>query len=94
MPKNSWREATGFNHRSTDIKSAGTWMNNMLGSGAESSLHRRKVGGGQLGSGVKMHPYEQDFRFFSRWPRRMNYNAYLWRATLRPARGRGWGRTG
>jgi hypothetical protein len=48
MPKNSWREATGFNHRSTDIKSAGARMNNMRDSGAKSSLHRRKVGGGDL----------------------------------------------
>jgi hypothetical protein len=33
------------NHRSTDIKSAGAWMNNTPGSGAKSSHHRHKVGG-------------------------------------------------
>jgi hypothetical protein len=46
MLKDSWQEAAGFNHRSTDVKSAGAWMNNMPGSGAKSPLHRRKVGGG------------------------------------------------
>jgi len=45
-PGNSWQEATGFNHRSTDVKSAGARPNNMPDSGAESPLHRRKVGGG------------------------------------------------
>jgi len=45
---NSRQEATGFNHRSTDLKSAGAWMNSMPGSGAESPLHRHKVGGGSL----------------------------------------------
>jgi hypothetical protein len=45
---NSRQEATGFNHRSTDLKSAGAWMNSMPGSGAESLLHRREVGGGSL----------------------------------------------
>jgi len=46
--KNSWQEARDFNHRSTDIKSAGARMDHKPGSGAKSSLHRRKVGGGNL----------------------------------------------
>jgi hypothetical protein len=56
-PKNSWQEATGFNHRSTDIKSAGAWMNNMVGSGAESLLHRRKVGGGSWVTESRCAPF-------------------------------------
>ena len=52
-PKNSWQEARGFNHRSTDIKSAGARMSNMPDSGAKSSLHRRKVGGGNLAAGSR-----------------------------------------
>ena len=47
-PRNSWQETRGFNHRSTDIKSEGARMNNMADSGAKSSLHRHKVGGGDL----------------------------------------------
>jgi len=34
-----------FNHRSTDMKSAGARINHMPRPGAKSRIHRRKVGG-------------------------------------------------
>ena len=63
-PKNSWGETTGFNHRSTDIKSAGARMNNMPDSGAKSSLHRRKVGGGDLVAESRCAPARPRSIFF------------------------------
>jgi hypothetical protein len=65
MLKDSWQEAAGFNHRSTDVKSAGARMNNIPDSGAKSSLHRPKVGGGRFGGGVKMRPESWNPQVFS-----------------------------
>jgi len=46
-----------FNHRSTGVKPVGAWMNHKPGSGAKSTLHRRKVGGGDpVGAILKAYP--------------------------------------